>query len=838
MTTAQFQTADGEELVLESVKAKGQVIGRMLDMHLEQRFRNPEPTNVEVVYTFPLPWQAVLLGLEVELNGQTLKAAVKAKAAAREEYEEALAEGDSVVLLTINPDRSYTLELGNLMASETCVVRMHYAQFLQPEQGSLRLTLPTTIAPKYGSPTKDGGFEPHAVPVISATAEYPFDVLLRVEGELALAQIGSPSHNIAIRSVFPNEKTEGQVKEVRLAARAWLDRDFILIFSELPHASMGLASWDHLDAGLGVVMASFSPKFPEQPPRPATMKILVDCSGSMAGDSIQAARRALHGIVRGLVSGERISLSRFGTTVEHRSKALWKVAPASRSAAQRWIETLEADMGGTEMTQALLSTLALPGARRCDVLLVTDGSIHSIDDVVEAAKQSGHRFFVIGIGSSVSEGFLRRLADETHGSCELVSPGELVEPAILRLFNRMRSPVVTQARVEWPHGLEIHATSDLPKSLFAEDDVIVSARLKTRDAHSLTRPVRLYGRFDTADETTEAVATEVLLAELTPTFIDDTENTLARMAAHQRYWQLRNAAVDVPAVLTRQLPALAEKYQLVTDQTSLILVKQRADGDRAQEMPELKTVKAMLAAGWGAHGSVTTSTVKFSMTEPRMRFGKDLRASDVQLQVTSDRIRQLDSKEVRRMKHTGPSEKLRAFIDELDPPSVFLDIKRPPSTKAPEKTPEFWNDGSAYSRNAATWPFHEGLTPAGFVEWLRLNPSSYPNRYKDLARMGVPKAVVEWLELVAGQGEPERSVVRQFAALMAQHDFTFRQSVAQALGQLKAPSLSTSVELQQRISAALEGITSSTWPPSIVDFAEINGSEGNGDQQDSKAVTR
>ncbi|MDP1894389.1 MAG: hypothetical protein Q8K87_09685 [Hydrogenophaga sp.] len=106
----------------------------------------------------------------------------------------------------------------------------------------------------------------------------------------------------------PNEKTEGQVREVRLAARAWLDRDFILIFSELPHASMGLASWDILDAGLGVVMTSFSPKFPEQPRRFATMKILVDCSGSMTGDSIQVARRALHGILRGLVNGERFSL--------------------------------------------------------------------------------------------------------------------------------------------------------------------------------------------------------------------------------------------------------------------------------------------------------------------------------------------------------------------------------------------------------------------------------------------------------------------------------------------------------------------------------------------------
>lgn len=64
MREALCEARDGENLVLEGVKAKA-VAGRMLDMTIEQRFKNPEPTNVEVIYTFPLPWHAVLLRLEV-----------------------------------------------------------------------------------------------------------------------------------------------------------------------------------------------------------------------------------------------------------------------------------------------------------------------------------------------------------------------------------------------------------------------------------------------------------------------------------------------------------------------------------------------------------------------------------------------------------------------------------------------------------------------------------------------------------------------------------------------------------------------------------------------------
>ena len=53
MRAASFRSDEGEDLILEGVKAQGRVTGRMLDMTLEQRFRNPGDENVEVVYTFP-----------------------------------------------------------------------------------------------------------------------------------------------------------------------------------------------------------------------------------------------------------------------------------------------------------------------------------------------------------------------------------------------------------------------------------------------------------------------------------------------------------------------------------------------------------------------------------------------------------------------------------------------------------------------------------------------------------------------------------------------------------------------------------------------------------------
>ncbi len=815
MRAAVFETIDGDALILERVSAKGRVVGRMLDMTVEQHFRNPDPFNIEVVYTFPLPWHAVLLGLEVELNGETLTGQVKAKGQARSDYEEALSEGHTGILVSVNADRSYTLELGNLLARESCVVRLHYVQTLQPEQGNLRLTLPTTIAPRYGDPIRDGQYEPHAVPEVSATVEYPFHIALVIQGELVQAQIGSPSHPVAIRSVPVAGSQQGFFTEVSLGAQAWLDRDFVLVFDQLAHDSQGLAAWDRFDNALGVLMASFTPKLPTRQTLPVAMKILVDCSGSMNGDSITAARRALLSILDGLNAQDRFSLSRFGNSVEHRGKAMWKGAPAALAAARRWTSTLEADMGGTQMGRAIESTLKLPGAERSDVLLITDGEIFAIDEVVESACSSGHRFFVVGIGASAAEGNLRRLATETGGSCEFVAPGELVEPAIIRLYHRMRTPAVTQPRIEWPQGCAVHAASDLPKSLFDGDDVTVYGRLQAPNPESLLGKVRLLGRV-------EGVEGEICLAELSATFIADEANTLARLAANHRYWQLRHGSETVPAVLTKQLPALAEKYQLVTDDTSLVLVKERVAGEQALDMPPIRPVKGMLAAGWGGHGLVQRSDVQFSR-----RMDPNVQMS-VSFEVTRERIRQIESKAVRKLKHPARSDKLRAFLDSMDadiPPLDTVRSEEAQDAKLPKKPadkPEFWNSGLAKESTGTRWSAYAGLTPAGFVEWLRLNPDNVLESYAALREAGLPQAVVDWLELVVGAGQTESDVVRAFVQVMNRHGFTLKQSWAATLSKLESASSTSSGPLHDRIGKAMSTLTATSWPVMVEDFTDVD----------------
>jgi len=596
-------STSGEPLVLQHVAITGDLRGAIFDAHVRQTFINPSAEHLEAIYSFPLPWGAQLLGVEVKLNEQLLQGTVVEKSEAQESYEETLADGNAAILLERGEDGNYVLNLGNLAPGERCVIDLHYGQLLQFEQGGLRLKIPTVIAPRYGDLLRDGGLQPHQVPETDLLAEYGFALSLTLHGALAQAQVGSPSHpiNVSRQSSKGSVGSDAQSESltITLGRDSYLDRDFVLVMDQLEHCSIASVAPDYVKPEHYVVTASFCPSFTALNtegqtvvPEPLSLKILVDCSGSMAGDSIQAARRALHAMVVRLGKQDTFSLSKFGDEVEHRSRAPWPVTEATQLSAQRWISSLDGDMGGTELEPALTSTLALSSKDEGAVMLITDGHVSAVDAIIKRAKSSKQRIFVIGIGSSASEDLLKRLALETKGACDFVAPGEAVEPAILRMFNRMRTPLVTNITIEWPEGSQPRDITVLDSAAFEGDTLHVSAWFDHAPTGTVTLKACLAGDTrqqilgqadihseDNSESTKVDTHTEGLAV---------TSTTLSRLAAAKRLSE------DLPTDLHCNI---ALDYQLVSRSTSFLLRHIRAQQERALAMPRLHKVKQMMPAG-------------------------------------------------------------------------------------------------------------------------------------------------------------------------------------------------------------------------------------------------
>ncbi len=574
---ATLRNIQGAPLILKAVAITGELRGAMFEAHVRQTFSNPTDTHAEVVYSFPLPWGATLLGVEVQLGQVKLNGTVVAKAQAAEQYEETLSKGDAAIMLERGNDGNYVLHLGNLAPGEQCLIDMHYGQLLQFEQGGLRLAIPTVIAPRYGDAIHEGGLAPYQVPETDLLAEYGFNLTLKLHGDLVNARIASPSHPISVA-----RNSAADVVTLALTQQSYLDRDFILVLDQLAQCSVATMAPDYVDEKTFVATASFSPSIPNAKEQKTAVKILVDCSGSMSGGSIQAARRALMAIVKKFTAGDKFSLSKFGSSVEHRSKSLWTTSEQSRLGAEKWIGELEADMGGTDMLDAIASTFALAHGSPCDVLLITDGQIHGIDAMIKKAKDSKHRVFSVGIGSSPSENLLRRLAVETNGACDFVAAGEAVEPAIVRMFNRLRSPAVTKVSVQWPEGFTPKLLTKVDSTAFEGDTLHASAWFHTKPTGRITLLGQLVGQ-NTVQELGTVEINE------TPA----TSTALSRLAAAGHMQQFAD---------TTQATKLALDYQLVTEHTNFLMLHERSAEDKAPNMPELHKVKQMLPAGWGGAG--------------------------------------------------------------------------------------------------------------------------------------------------------------------------------------------------------------------------------------------
>ncbi|HEV8552722.1 MAG TPA: VWA domain-containing protein [Casimicrobiaceae bacterium] len=466
------------------------------------------------------------------------------------------------------------------MTGEEATIRYVYAQTLRFDHGSARLTVPTVIAPRYGNPA-DAGFQPHQVPANDLGAQYPLTLSIELHGPMAKGSVSSPSHPIAVTA------TERGIA-VTLGHTTSLDRDFVLTIAGLNSQSSAILAKD----GEGyVALASFCAAVPPSASElPMRLKLLIDCSGSMAGESIAAAKRALQRILEGLQPADQFSLSVFGSNVVHIVDTLTAAsAPAIANVAAK-VRDIDAKLGGTEMAKALSSIFQIGGPEgAADILLISDGEIMAADSVVAKARGARQRLFVVGIGSAPAEAVLRRLAEATGGACEFVAPKEDVEAGIMRMFCRLRSPRVERVDITWPQTPRW--TTPLPRGLFGGETIHVYAGFDALPTGQVGVELRPVG------EGACLTATAAF-----PAHCGD-HPQLARMATLARI-----ATADAATQLR-----LALEYRLLTDRTNFIVVHVRSEEDKATQLPQLQQVAQMHAAGWGAVGSVVESrSVKLS----------------------------------------------------------------------------------------------------------------------------------------------------------------------------------------------------------------------------------
>lgn len=690
--------------ILTATSIRGRVCDLLGEFHLHQTFVNAEAVTIEAVFTFPLPLDAVLLDLEVELDGQVRRAEVFPRETAEEEYEDAIVSGDRACLLQEACPGRYTINVGNLRPGETMRLDYRYVLLGSWDDARWRLHLPTTLAPRYGDAAATG-LEPHQIPEVSLDAPQHFTLELTLEGSLATAAVDSPSHALVI-----TRQETGQV--LRLAkGRAPLDRDCVLLIQAEHKAPLGHA-WMAPDGAGAVVWMSW------QPPRPAApsvssrdLVLLLDCSGSMAGESLEQSRAALYAIIEQLTETDRLNLIRFGSDALSLFPSPRPATAATLEALRTQLDQLAADLGGTELSRALELAYQQSEGQALDILLITDGEVWGVEPILEAARRTPHRCSTIGVGAAVAVDLVQGLAEATGGLCTLVHPNENMAEQIVRQFERLRPPPQRWS-ARWPQEpLWVWPPEAIPG--FAGRSLHLFAGFAT----PVTGSVILT---ETVDEARQSQMT----LPLAPWPTSAAADVLPRLSAARRLKALPdNAARE-----------LALRHQLISRQTVCLLREQRAADSPNETLPELRKIPHLLAAGWGGMGQ-TNPLISREPKIFRMRFGIDMS------------LKGSPGKAILALKHPRRSDKLRALLDD--------DIDLPALLTA--------HDSKLVPDQATATP--PGASCRRFAFWLgaqqhRLADLDQPlPRIDEISTKGVPSYIIDALNQLLAQGSTESVLI-------------------------------------------------------------------------------
>jgi len=613
-------TKESVAIPLRGVEVKGVITGRAAKVKVRQHFTNLDASAVEAVYKFPLPESSAVCGFRAAIGDSTWEGRVEERDKAFKEYDEALARGDGGYLLDEERPNIFTLSLGNLNPKASAIVEIDYVTTLDTHGQSVRFCLPTTISPRYvpdGMDRADIPVEDIVNPVYAESVPYGLRIDLDIHRAEGIAAISSPSHRIRV--------SEAMAKVEFAAETVAMDRDLVLDVEYKDRFRNRAFLYTEGDAQY--IQLDMTPVL-KAPVRKgnhdAEVIFVLDCSGSMSGSSIDEAKQALAIFLKGMDESMLFNVYRFGSRFENLFEASRPYSTDNLNRATEYLSGVDADLGGTELLAPLRHILgAGPGKSRArKVVLITDGEIGNEQEVSRLVRENAETtsLFAVGIGYGPNEYLIKQLARSSGGAAECITPGERIEPVVLRLFQKVLSGRLGNPTVTWAAQVD-----QAPSSLIIYDGQALSIFGRTGIDAAAMKQIAVTGdylgkrqewKIDVMRVTGPDIPVSLLWAREK---IRDLEEGTAGEPGSKQVSRKETAA-------NKAIIDLSKKHGVLSRETSFIAVEERPDLQRTTGDTVLRKIPAMLTKDW--HGGVFHAASGMPSTAPLAFVPRLSRVSD------------------------------------------------------------------------------------------------------------------------------------------------------------------------------------------------------------------
>jgi Ca-activated chloride channel family protein len=534
-----------------------------------QTFRNPGDSDIEGIYTFPLPKSASLAEMVIITGEQRLEGEVVPRRQAKQIYEEERDRGNDSGLASKEGYERFEFRVSRVPAGGQATIRFAYYQPLVIDTGVGR----------YHYPLEEGGTED----VAAAAFWHRRD---KVEGRISV--------RVTLKSAWPVEEVrvpgfEAAAKiakqgagsyEVELErADASLNEDFVLYYrlaDDLP-GRVELVPYRPDPKQPGTFMMVLTPGIDLQPlAKGADYSFVLDVSGSMEGKLATLAQSVVTAL------GELDPADRFRiVTFDDRARALtrgWVTATPEN------VKRCAADVGrlrtggSTNLYSGLqLGLEDLDDDRATSLVLVTD-AVTNTGEVDPGRFRSlmeryDVRVFGFLLGNSANWPLMRVVCDTSGGFYASVSNADDVLGQIMLAKSKVTHEALHDVDLKIK-GVKVSGLTDVPKKIYRGQQLVIFGRYDKGGKARVSLRTRQTG----ADKTYQ---TEVELPD-----VDKRNPELERLWALDRVEKLEllRDVGDLDEKESAQgIRDLGVTYQIVTDETSMVVLSDEAFSEHGVE---------------------------------------------------------------------------------------------------------------------------------------------------------------------------------------------------------------------------------------------------------------
>ena len=136
---------------LKQTDVKVNISGVIADVSVKQTYANDGMRPISARYIFPASTRAAVHGMKMTIGNQVITAKIKEREVAQKQFDQAKTEGKSASLLKQQRPNVFSIDVANIMPSDTIDIELNYTELLVPTDGTYEFVYPTVVGPRYSN---------------------------------------------------------------------------------------------------------------------------------------------------------------------------------------------------------------------------------------------------------------------------------------------------------------------------------------------------------------------------------------------------------------------------------------------------------------------------------------------------------------------------------------------------------------------------------------------------------------------------------------------------------------------------------------------------------------